>query len=394
MNKKRQLNILYTDIGRGHPHYLDGVIECMRTKYPDQIHLNTIDVFALSHGLSLKLWCFVRWLYRVGSQGGIIGRLYGAIRKGRNPGRYGLLEKYLARDIRKYLKKEKYPTLVAHPILIRMISDIVEVYYQHGEIAVPDEAVVKGPRSTFVPLVISKEKFLRAGSPEINIGVTGLCIENQLAKKASDYFECRLSRINGGGRLCGGFFSSGAEPIQHIDKIILALDSLKRNGGQACVFCKKDGILEKAISDRLKIRTIDNFNQAGNIGSLLKSANILAFSYENRQEENICTIHLFEFLDYFVAPSHERTGWAVGLGLPMFILHPVIGTFSPLNREFLLKQGVAVDLDTNHEAKNFGEMLSGLVNDDSFLKMVQNGYGKFDINGFDTVADFLKDELI
>lgn len=394
MNKKRQLNILYANIGRGHPYYLDGVIESTQTKYSDQIHLNIIDVFAPSRGLSLKLWCLVRWLYRIGSQGGITGRLYGAIRKGRNPGRYGLLEKCLGRDIRKYLKKEKCPTLVAHPILIPMISDIVDVYYQHGEIAVPDEAVVKGPRNTFVPLLISKDKFFRAGSPEINIKVTGLCIENQLAEKASTYFERRLSRIKEGSRLCGGFFSSGAEPHQHIDKIILALDSLRKNGGQACVFCKKDGNLEKAISNRLKVRIIDNLNQAENIGGLLESENILAISYGSRKEENICTLHLFGFLDYFVAPSHERTNWAVGLGLPMFILHPVIGTFSPLNREFLLKEGVAVDLDIDHKAINFADMLSGLVNDGSLLKMAQNGHDKFDINGFDTVADYLKDELI
>ena len=82
-----------------------------------------------------------------------------------------------------------------------------------------------------------------------------------------------------------------------------------------------------------------------------------------------------------------------GLGLPVFILFPIIGTFSPLNWEFMIKQGVAFDLDTDQKAINFAETLAALVEDGSLLKAARNGYDKFDINGFEAIADYLKGEL-
>jgi len=36
--------------------------------------------------------------------------------------------------------------------------------------------------------------------------------------------------------------------------------------------------------------------------------------------------HLLSLLDIFVAPSHEYTNWAIGLGLPMLALFPIIGS--------------------------------------------------------------------
>jgi hypothetical protein len=393
MNKKRQLDILYTNIGRGHPYYLDGVVEIIRKKYGDRFRLNVIDVFELSSGLTLILWRLVRWLYRAGSQGGIIGRLYYAIRHGRRSKRPGILEKQLARFIREYIKKNKYPTLVAHPILVPMLTDLVDVYYQHGEIAVPDEAIVQNAHYIFIPTIESKEKFIKAGLPEEKIIVSGLCLEPELVEKSQEYFEKRTERIKAGQPLCGGFFSSGAEPKQHIDKIMQAVESIKKSQGQALVFCRKNGQLYKAMVSRFKIRVITNIYQADNIDNLLQSENILAVAYKNRKEENDCIVHLFEYLDYFVAPSHERTNWAVGLGLPMFILHPIIGTFSPLNRVFLLEQGVAIDLDSENKAKNFSELLNQKLKDGSLYSMAQNGFGKFELNGFDMVAEFLKEEL-
>lgn len=394
MNVKHRLNVLYTNIGRGHPYYLDGIVESLKIKYPDEIKLNIVDPFLLSRGLSLKLWRLIRWLYRAGSQGGIIGRLYSGLRKGRRPGRYGLLEKLLARDIRKHLKKEYFSTLVAHPILVPMISDIVDVYYQHGEIAVPDEAIVEGSRSVFVPLKISKNKFQSAGLPKNNIIMTGLCIERQLIEKAADYFEQRLSRIKSGSPLCGGIFSSGAEPVRHIEKIKLIIDSVKKSGGRVCLFCKKGGFLEKLIKTDLKLKILQNIEDLEEFESIIRSENIVAVSHKNRKEENDFLVQLFKYLDYFVAPSHERTNWAIGLGLPMFILSPAIGTFSPLNREYLLERGVALDLDTNQKAIDFGETLSDLVKNGTLFKMVQNGFGKYDVNGFESIADYLKTELI
>jgi hypothetical protein len=394
MSTKRQLNILYTNIGRGHPYYLDGIVEAIKTKYPDEIKLNIVDLYFLSRRLSLKLWHLVRWLYRTGSQGGTIGWLYGGIRKGRSSGHYGFLEKCLARDIRKYLLKENFPTLVAHPILVPMISDIVDTYYQHGEIAVPDEAVVKGARAVFVPLDTTKIKFQKAGLLDNRIITTGLCIEKQLIEKARDCFTRRLLRTKNNEPLCGAFFSSGAEPAGHIYKITLMVNSLRKSGGWACVFCKKGGSLESAITSRMKLRILDNINDVEELERTMRTDNILGFSYKNRQEENDFLVHLFGHFDYFVAPSHERTNWAIGLGLPMFILSPAIGTFSPLNRRFLLEKKVAVDMDTNQKAIDFADMLSDLVKNGTLAHMAQNGFDKYNINGFESIADYLRGELI
>jgi hypothetical protein len=393
MNDKHQLNILYTNIGRGHPFYLDGIVESIRKKYSGRIKMNIVDAFEISSGRTLLLWRFVRWLYRAGSQGGVIGRLYHAFRKGRNPNRSGLLEKQLARDIRKYFTKNKYPTLVAHPILIPMLADIVDVCYQHGEIAVPDESIVHGARYIFVPLQTSKKIFTGAGLPEKDIVVSGLCIEPELAEKSREYFERRLKRIKNGRTLCGGFFSSGAEPKRHIEIITWALESIRKTGGRTCIFFKKNGLLDKTIAARLPVKVIDDVDRINNIDELLQSENMLAFSHINRQTENNFIKHLYRYLDYIVAPSHERTNWAVGLGLPMFILHPIIGTFSPLNRQFLLEQGAAIDLDSEDKAKKFGQILNETLRDGSLLKMARNGYGNFELNGFETIAGFLKNDL-
>jgi hypothetical protein len=370
MSKKQQLNILFTDIGRGHPFYLDGIIESLRARYSDTIQLNVINVFSISHGLSLMLWRFVRWLYKIGSQGRFIGRLYGAIRQGRNSNRYGLIERCLARDIRKYVTKSHYPTLVAHPILVPMISDIVPVYYQHGEIAVPDEVLVKNAEKIFLPLKESKDKFAQAGISEESLITTGLCVEKQLAEKAHEYFNRRISAIK------------------------LALDSIKKTGGRAIVFSKKGGNLEKALNKISKIKIIDTDSSKTYIESIIKSENISAVLYKNRQEENNLTYSLYKDFDYFAAPSHERTNWAVGLGLPMFILHPLIGTFSPLNRQFLLNSNVAFDIDTDQKAINFAAILSKLGSDGILLKMAQNGFNKYNIDGFEKIAANLLNELM
>jgi hypothetical protein len=73
----------------------------------------------------------------------------------------------------------------------------------------------------------------------------------------------------------------------------------------------------------------------------------------------------------------------------MFILHPIIGPFSPLNREFLLKSGVAGDIRTIDEAINFGDTLKKSVSDKTLLEMAQKGFGKHHLDGFKSIADHL-----
>jgi hypothetical protein len=392
MSAAARLNILYTNIGRGHPYYLDGIVDRLEKKAGGALNLKIIDVFSLSKGLSLSFWRLADFLYRQGSQGGMIGGIYGAIRKRRIRRSSGLFEKRMAAGVRQYLKQYPYRTLVAHPLLAAMILDIVPVYYQHGEIAVPDEAIVSGVEEIFAPIADSVACFSRGGVDESRLFVTGLCIEPQLAEKAEMCFMNRCARFSSQDELVGGFFSSGAEPKEHVRKIILALRSLREGGQKALVFCARGGRLEQAICES-GIKRLEGNCEGGSMKEALAGEQVLAISHGDRREETEVTCRAFDLLDYFVAPSHERTGWAAGLGLPLFILHPLIGTFSPLNRRFLISHDMAAEIVREAEAAVFSKLLSRLRANGLLLRMARNGFGKYPINGFDVIAGHLMRRL-
>ena len=113
--------------------------------------------------------------------------------------------------------------------------------------------------------------------------------------------------------------------------------SLDKNHQKGIVFCKAGGRLEKTVRNKISAKTIDPSDAKDDLKKHFEISNILIVLYTNREEENRATETLFENFDYFVSPSHERTNWALGLGLPMFLLHPLIGPFSPINREILIK---------------------------------------------------------
>jgi hypothetical protein len=77
----------------------------------------------------------------------------------------------------------------------------------------------------------------------------------------------------------------------------------------------------------------------------------------------------------------------------MFILHPLIGPFAPLNREFLLERKVALDISDEHEAENLAGIIQRLRNDGFLMQMAQSGYGKYNIDGFRKIASYLVDSL-
>ncbi len=390
MADRQKLNILYTNIGRGHPFYLDGICEEIQRNHSDKIDINISNVFDLSSGLSLSLWKLIRFMYHRGSQGGLIGKIYSAIRKNKKIASYGFIEKILARGIRDYLEKNRHPTLVAHPMLIPMISDLTDVYYQHGELAVPDMVIVNGARKIFVPSVEAKDSFCQKGINENNITVTGLCIENKLKENAARMYETRLARLNANADLVGAFFSSGAEPIGHVKKIIKMLLSLEKNDQKAIVFCEAGGRLEKDVRSKIGAEIIDPLDAKDNIMTYFNNSHILMVSYIDREEEGRYTEILFEYFDYFVSPSHERTNWALGLGVPMFILHQLIGPFSPINKEILINNEVAKEILDDKAADNFAKKLKQLSNSGDLIRMAKKGFGKYPLDGFGQICDLLK----
>jgi hypothetical protein len=112
--------------------------------------------------------------------------------------------------------------------------------------------------------------------------------------------------------------------------------------------------------------------------------------FDDRRQLDGLTARLFDRFDYFVAPSHERSNWALGLGLPMFVVDPPLGSFSPLNREFVLAASVATILAGRAESLDFGGKLGELRARGGLAEMARAGWGRFDIRGFVNIAQFLQ----
>ncbi|MEE8404251.1 MAG: hypothetical protein V3S17_02550, partial [candidate division Zixibacteria bacterium] len=385
------LDFLYTNIGRGHPFYLGGIVELI--KESGEFELSISDVFDSSSDISYLSWQLAKSLYKMGSTDSIIGRVYNMFRDSSEFDRQSLSMSIMGRDIEKKYGHGSTPLIVAHPILVGMLAGRKNLFYQHGEMAVPKQAVVGGAEYVFVPTEKAAEPFISSGYSSSRVIVTGLCIEPGLVNQAELAYEKRMSRIENSDRLTGAFFSSGAEPKPHIEKLVKSAVSLVNSGHRVLVFAKKNGRLATEIAlefclKNLAIKSIENYSRKDI--SETKSALCL---YSDRETETELTCNLFEKFDFFVAPSHERTNWAMGLGLPMFILEPAIGPFSPLNREILLDSGVATSLKSTEDSKRFGNTLNEFGKSRKLQQMSESGWEKHLITGFQAISDFLTNKL-
>jgi hypothetical protein len=360
------VDFLYTSIGRGHAFYLDGIIESL----PPAAVGDVADVLEVATGLSRMAWRLARLAYSHGAAGGAMTRLYSLLRRQGDYNRASPMLSLLGRDIRKRYLGGASPLVVAHPILAAILKDRPRLVYQHGEVAVPDEALVAGDHRIIVPTAAAADAFLRAGVDRERLFVSGLCIEPALVAQADAGYVARCERLRSGNPLTGAFFSSGAEPPAHVARLVEAACAAVRAGGRAMVFAQQGGRLARA-SERL--------------------CNKWVSLYTSRQELDSATAKLFMQFDYLVAPSHERTNWALGLGLPMFILDPPIGSFAPLNRQILLDQHVAIPLRDMANAGAFGETLKRLRDTGELERMASRGWHAFDINGFARIAAFLRE---
>ena len=120
-------------------------------------------------------------------------------------------------------------------------------------------------------------------------------------------------------------------------------------------------------------------------------ARCLLALYNTRRQESELAAELFAAADYLVAPPHERTNWALGLGLPMFALTPTVGPFAPLNLELLLKSGTAAALGDEIEASAFAATLTRFRRSGRLARMARQGWGRYDLNGFSRIAAYLID---
>lgn len=370
---------LYSDIGRGHPSYLDSMVYLLKERCPGLVCRN---IFQESKGLSLLSWRFVRWLYSISGKGGLQTKFYNFIRKRSQKGaRDSLMTRILWRDLKRVYENFPGICLVDHPIIAKSLADVCRVWYVHGEIAAPAECAVRGVEKILVPLDETKERLVAHGAEEEAVLVCGLMIEPVLVESADEAFQQRLKRIESDQPLTVGFFTSGAYPKEHMEKIIVGARSVIEKKMRAIIFCGTSRDKFEWVKENLKDMNVKTVEDTEESSYQDEEFDLMLVAGKTRRKDTQRAVELIPGLDAFVAASHERTNWAVGMGLPMFVLFPLIGTFASQNFEFAQRQRVVCPVKSIGEARNLGGLLAELRQNSQLLQMAKNGFGVHNFHG-------------
>ncbi|RKX25395.1 MAG: hypothetical protein DRP45_05970, partial [Candidatus Zixiibacteriota bacterium] len=198
----RKITFLYTNIGRGHPFYLDGIAEAL-SRSDSHITRVEANVFEISTGLSGFAWRLVRWLYQRGSSNGLAGALYSRFRRNVDFNKRGPLLGLVGRSLLKWASEQSVPVIVAHPLLVAILRGKADLIYQHGERVCPSSAAIGGADMVLVPTQEAAGPFLEAGYASNQVQITGLCIEPALTGQAEPAFQARVTRLANDGPLTG-----------------------------------------------------------------------------------------------------------------------------------------------------------------------------------------------
>jgi len=363
------ISFLGSEVGRGHPFYLDGVLHALRARREDAVS-RVADVFGVSRGVSLLAWKSVLAAYGIAGRGGALAAAYHRVRGTTDYDRESLLLNVLGRDLRRWAG-DRGLLVVDHPAVVGALGGRADVWYLHGEMAAPPEAIVRKAARVFVPTEDTAGWFLRGGIHPERILVTGICVEPALVAGAFADLDARRARIAGREPLTLAFFSSGAEPTRHVAALAAGAASVVAGGHRAVVFARRGGRLEAAT------------RRAG-------GAEIVGFG--GRAELDRVTADRFPALDVVVSPPHERSNWAVALGIPFLLVGPDIGPFAPRNRSILLRAGVAAEIDSVDAARELAATLDGLRSSGRLLRMSERGVG-VPFRGFERAAELLVQEV-
>ncbi len=359
-----------SEIGRGHPSYLDSVLVVLSRLCASPTDCHTI--FELCAGVSGLAWGLARSAYRFGGQGGLSTSLYNHLRSPHaGPSRLQLA--MLGRSLRERFAGFEGICLVDHPLLAHILAPVCRVAYIHGEIAAPGLSAVPSAWRTFVPLESTREKLLAVGCQPSAVTVTGLLVEPDLVAAAEASYQARLPRLESDRPLVVGLFLSGARPRPHTSRLMACVESLAASGHLSVVFPGT------GAPGATKMRS--ELNRRG-----VPDGAVHLVSARGRNDETRRTAELLPSLDVMVAAAHERTNWAIGLGLPMFALLPHIGPFARENFEFASKQGTCLPVTTLSDADRFGSALAELRRSGRLLEMARNGWGRHAITGAATTA--------
>jgi hypothetical protein len=390
-----------SEIGRGHPSYLDSVMLALdrlqaaqppglvhdpnllglgtQSQFPDGIglrpasgHVPRLTVPELCVGTSGLAWGLARLGYRLGAQGGAATWIYNRLR---NPDAHppALQLSLLGSGLRQVFAGYKGICVVDHPLLAHILATVCRVAYVHGEIAAPRVSAVPDAWRTFVPVEATMHKLEAFGVKSEAVCVTGLIVEPELVAVAGAAFEARLRRFEAGGPLLVGLFISGARPRPHVNRIAACVESLAKCGHRSVLFWGPGMLHAARMQSELGRRDIP-----------AEAARVIWA--RDRGDETTRTAELLPSLDVMVAAAHERTNWAVGLGLPLFALLPHIGPFARENFESASEQGACLTLASSGDAAAFGSTLDALRGDGGLAAMARAGWGRHPITGADAAA--------
>jgi hypothetical protein len=380
-----------TGIGRGHPSYLDSVVQALRESHGVEVPVLTLN--QVCTGRSRKAWDLARAIYRAGARGGPVTWIYNRTRsENSRPAAWQL--RLLGSDLRRRLSGFDGICIAEHPLVAHILAQVCSVAHLHAEIAAPAVGVVPGVWRTFVPLEVTRRALVKAGAEPTAITVTGLVIEPNLLRIADTAHRVRLERLSeDSSRLTVGFFTSGAYPKPHLERIIAGALSCLEAGRLVAVFAGTDRKQIEALGMRLaRHGPVHPVNPSCRGSSPLdgnRGPGCVLVCSDSRRQEAESTALLFPQLDVMVAAAHERTNWSVGLGLPMFVLLPNIGPFAPQNYRFARGQDVCRPLSTVKDARSLGPLIRDLQRTGELQSMAERGYGPLPIGGAAVAASAL-----
>jgi hypothetical protein len=380
------ISVLGSEIGRGHPFYTDGLVRALREEDP-RLLTRRSDVFAVSRGMSRAAWNSVRASYRLAGKGGPVAALYHRVRGNVDYDRDSGLLRILGADLRRWAGDDGI-VVVDHPAVVGALGGRPDVWYFHGELVAPPEAIVRKAVRIFVPREEVAGEFVRGGCHPEQVLVTGICVDPDLVAGAFERAAARRERIAGDGPLALAFFSSGAEPQAHVRALAAGAAAVAASRHRAIVFARRGGALEAAV------REAGGEALAG--GPALPGAAARGIApeivlFDSREDLDRRTAERFAGIDAVVSPPHERSNWAIALGVPFFLVGPDIGPFAPRNRSLLLRSGVAAEIRDEGHAWGLPVLLDELRAKRLLLRMAEMGSAR-PVDGFRRAARMLRDE--
>ena len=395
-DKQQQIDFLTTGVGRGHRFYLEGLRAAVQRCNPG----TETELFLapeVSGALARSGWKLINQLYRKGSSSGMFGAWYHRLRSKDGADSHsepGKALQLFGSGLRRWWRSRGNLLIVDHPLLVRLLSTgqrFAQLIYMHGELVAPAESLVRGADIIIVPTEDVKSQFAKAGLAPKSIFVSGICIEKSLIDLAEQASLLRLKRLRESATLTGAYFSSGAEPLEHCRLILSAVRS--------CLAHSSDS------QDPRQQRSLVFATEGGRLAGMLATSGMLEqpgvrlLTYNSVLDEEQELTQVFTEIDYYVAPAHERTNWAVGLGLPFFALLPCFGSYAPLNLRMAQCHAYAKTVASATDAEQFGGTLNKLCLSGELESMNCFGarYGDSRltaINGFEHGAKMLMKELL